>query len=61
MQGTLCHFPNYNEFLEKSKLYVFPKSGENCLCYQNIFLKKPKKQKKTRNYPLSMGEKRGIV
>ena len=29
--GTLRHFHHYNEILPKSKLYIFPKTGETCL------------------------------
>ena len=60
-QGTLCHFPNYTEYFQKSKPYVFAKSGENCLRKEKNFCESEKKQKKFRKIPLSLSKKRGIV
>ena len=56
-KGIIIHFPNYNEFLEKSKPYVFAKSGENWL-REEIFFEKLKNITKI---PLSFCQKRGIV
>ena len=56
-KGIISHFPNYNELLEKSKLYVFAKMGENCPRIQKFF----EKLKNNPNLPLSFCQKSGIV
>ena len=57
LQGTLCHFLDYIELFPKSKLYLFPKMGENCLRSKINFRKIKKISKK----PLPIQRKRGIV
>jgi hypothetical protein len=56
-EGIALHFRNYIEYFPKSKLYVFPKIGENCLRSKKIFRKIKKISKK----PLPTQRKRGIV